>query len=338
MNDLLISRNGDPAFGALTLSLPFMPAICWFVLGTFMCAGKVTLIVSFKTLPFVHLIDKYKTLKEIISLHKEIASLKDSKVIDKKNEKLDEIKSDFQYMKVFPAMLESAPQFVLQLSILAKKYYIGGAGDLYDPVTILQIGTSVLSVLMTTSGLITEMKIDNDETPRRSLWFTYGQIFPLVTMAVTPRLCTFAAIASFATLENWIFYFLSFLTYSTLHGICCFGFGKRLKKQGKLVDFTEMFVLYFTSLIAPCTIWSLKSNIIVWISLFSSVLLSMGLGSMLAIANYQPSLIFDSSTSNTTLTEALEHYCMVLIPLLLLSNLIYYLINKLVNNMNKHLL
>ena len=81
-----------------------------------------------------------------------------------------------------------------------------------------------------------------------------------------------------------------------------------------------------------------KTNFIIWTSLSSSVLLSIGLGSMLAIANYQPSLIFDSSTSNTTLTEALEHYCMVLIPLLLLSNLIYYLINKLVNNMNKHLI
>ena len=336
MNDLLISRNGDPAFGALTLSLPFMPAICMFLLLP--CAGKGVFKAAFESLPVVHLFNKYKALKEIITLHKKIASLKDSKVIDKKNEELDKIKSSFQDEKVWPAMLESAPQFVLQLSILVKKYYAGDADDLTDPVTILQIGTSVLSVLMTTSGLLTEMTIEYYKTPRRSLWFTYGQIFPLITLAVTPRLCTFAAIASFATLENWIFYFLSFLTYSTLHGICCFGFGKRLKKQGKLVDFTEMFVLYFTSLIAPCTIWSLKSNIIVWISLFSSVLLSMGLGSMLAIANYQPSLIFDSSTSYTTLTEALEHYCMVLIPLLLLSNLIYYLINKLVNNMNKHLL
>ena len=334
MNDLLIYRNGDPAFGALTLSLPFMPAICMFLLLP--CAGKGVFKAAFESLPVVHLFNKYKALKEIITLHKKIASLKDSKVIDKKNEELDKIKSSFQDEKVWPAMLESAPQFVLQLSILVKKYYAGDADDLTDPVTILQIGTSVLSVLMTTSGLLTEMTIEYYKTPRRSLWFTYGQIFPLVTMAVTPRLCTIAAIASFATLENWIFYFLSFLAYSTLHGICCFGFGKRLKKQWKLA--VAAVFGYFTSLIAPCMVFYLKSNFIVWTSLSSSVLLSIGLGSMLAIANYQPSLIFDSSTSYTTLTEALEHYCMVLIPLLLLSNLIYYLINKLVNNMNKHLL
>ena len=107
----------------------------------------------------------------------------------------------------------------------------------------------------------------------------------------------------------------------------------------------EIFVPYFTSLIAPCNLLFFETNFIVWTSLSSSILLSMGLGSMLTIANYQPSMIFDSSTSNTTLTEAifeektnaLELYCMVLIPLLLFSNLIYYLIKKLVNNMNKHL-
>jgi len=283
-----------------------------------------------------------------LTLHKEIGGLKDLSVKDTKNEGLDKIKSDFQNEKVFPAMLESAPQFILQLSILLKKYYSGDVDDLTDSVTILQIGTSVMSVLMTTSGLITEMKIRRGRlytltliAPRRSLYFTYGQIFPLVTLAVTPRICTIAAIGSFATLENWKFYFLSFLTYSTLHGICYFGFGKRLKKQKKIGKATQVLIHYFTSLIAPCNILSLKSNFIVWTSLSSSVLLSMGLGSMLAIANYQPAMIFDSSTSNTTLTEAfekntnaLEHYCMVLIPLLLFSNLIYYLIRKLVDNMN----
>ena len=84
-------------------------------------------------------------------------------------------------------------------------------------------------------------------------------------------------------------------------------------------------------------------NFIVWTSLSSSFLLSMGLDSMLHIANYQPSMIFESDTSNTTLTEALfeektnalEHYCMILIPLLLFSNLIYYLIRKLVDNVNR---
>ena len=102
---------------------------------------------------------------------------------------------------------------------------------------------------------------------------------------------------------------------------------------------------YITSLIVPCNILCFKSNFIVWTSLSSSFLLSMGLDSMLHIANYQPSMIFESDTSNTTLTEALfeektnalEHYCMILIPLLLFLNLIYYLIRKLVDNVNKNL-
>jgi len=60
--------NGDPAFGALTLSLPFMPAICMFLLLP--CAGKGVFKAAFESLPVVHLFNKYKALKEIITLHK----------------------------------------------------------------------------------------------------------------------------------------------------------------------------------------------------------------------------------------------------------------------------
>ena len=49
--------------------------------------------------------------------------------------------------------------------------------------------------------------------PKRSLCFTYGQIFPLVTFGVAPRLFSLAAIGSFATLENWSFYLASFISY-----------------------------------------------------------------------------------------------------------------------------
>ena len=168
--------------------------------------------------------------------------------------------------------------------------------------------------------------------------FTYGQIFPLVTMAVTPRLCTLAAIGSFATLENWKFYLLSFLSYSILHRICCFGFAQRMKNQRKIVSRSAVFIGYFTSLIAPCRILSLKSNFIVWSSLSSSVLLSIGLGSMLVIANHQPTMMFEANPSNTyeDKINVLQYYCMVLIPLLLLSNLVYYLIRKLVVKMNRN--
>ena len=154
MDDLLISRNGDPAYGALTLSLPFMPTIQTLIYGHsllltkhFDCGTyfknphfflevknpplyKVFFMKALKRLPFVHLIHNYKTLQKITSLHKEIGGLKDLKVKDTKNEELDKIKSDFQNEKVFPAMLESAPQFILQLSILLKKYYSGDVDDL----------------------------------------------------------------------------------------------------------------------------------------------------------------------------------------------------------------
>ena len=291
-------------------------------------------------LPFVNLLHRYKVLKEIAHLHSEIASLNAaSEEQDAKIQKLDNLKTKFQNEKVWSAMLESAPQFVLQISIVIKKYLSGDLNDLYDPVTIFQICTSLMSVLMTTAGLITELPISG-KVPQRSLVFTYAQIFPMVTLAVTPRLCTIAVIGSFATLENWVFYVSSFLLYSFCHSICCLL--ERLKRQGK--NSHQAFIGYVTSLIAPCTILNLTSNFIVWTSLSSSVLLSIGLGSMLVFANYQPSMIFESDpsscdswtdTSYEEKTDVLEYYCMVLIPLLLFSNFIYYFIRKLVTKMNR---
>ena len=213
---------------------------------------------------------------------------------------------------------------------------------------VKKICTSALSVLFTTSGLITEMKVKEigvlkPIVPKRSLCFTYGQIFPLVTFGVAPRLFSLAAIGSFATLENWSFYLASFISYATLHGLNCAILSVYLRKRNKILMTTEVFIGYFTSLVAPCSILNLHSNFIVWTGISSSVLLSVGLGSMLAIANHKPSMIFQSHPSNTTLTEEsfamktnhLEHYCMILIPLLLFSNLIYYLIRKLVTKMNR---
>ena len=342
-------RNNRPAYGALTLSLPFAPSLAWFIYD---CSQRKDFIRTrvMKSLPIVHLFFNYQKIRQFAPIHQQIESLKPSKEKDAKIQELDKLKSEFQFQKVFPAMLESAPQFILQLSILVKKYYSDGDLVVLDPLTILQIATSMTSVLMTTSGLITEMTIIkvgrlnsisnlNPITriiPRRTLCFTYGQIFPLVTLAVTPRLCAMAAISSFATLENWKFYLGLVLSYMIFHGICCFGFAQRMKKQRKIVSRFAVFVGYFTSLIAPCRILSLKSNFIVWSSLSSSILLSIGLGSMLTIGCYQPEMIFDDSKTHEEKTKALQYYCIVLIPLLLLSNLIYYLIRKLVAKMNRN--
>ena len=75
-----------------------------------------------KSLPIVHLFHNYKVIRQFAPLHKQIANLKPSKEQDAKIQELDKLKSEFQFDKVFPAMLESAPQFVLQLSILVKNW------------------------------------------------------------------------------------------------------------------------------------------------------------------------------------------------------------------------
>ena len=143
-------RNNRPAYGALTLSLPFAPSLAWFIYD---CSQRKDFIRTrvMKSLPIVHLFFNYQKIRQFAPLHQQIESLKPgSKEQDAKIQELNKLKSEFQFQKVFPAMLESAPQFILQLSILVKKYYSGDLDDVYDPMTILTIGTSVTSVLMTT--------------------------------------------------------------------------------------------------------------------------------------------------------------------------------------------
>ena len=59
---------------------------------------------------------------------------------------IDETKTELQKFKIYAGMLESAPQVVLQLSILLKKIYNEDTDELYDPIVIFQICSSIGSV------------------------------------------------------------------------------------------------------------------------------------------------------------------------------------------------
>ena len=147
---------------------------------------------------------------------KKITRFEENHKVQKKLEECqrdtEAIKTEFQSFKIYAGMLESAPQVILQFSILLKKLYYEDFLDLFDPIIWLQISSSLISVILTTSGLIAEMPFlvgKETRVPFRDLYFTYGKIVPLMSFAVTPRLFSIAATFSFATLEDAPFYVIS---------------------------------------------------------------------------------------------------------------------------------
>ena len=252
------------------------------------------------------------------------------------------IKTEFQSFKIYAGMLESAPQVILQFSILLKKLYFEDFSDLFDPITWLQISSSLISVILTTSGLIAEMPFlvgKETRVPFRDLYFTYGKIVPLMSLVVTPRLFSVAASFSFATLEDAPFYVTFVLMYLVIYSLA-YGFGpvkwvwkKRPENGLGQKDFKELLYLGFlTSLVSPCIIGTFKSNFLAYTSILTAILQSSGLTILWLISWYQPGLIFNSSGRNQD--YYLKHFCQVTVPLLFLSCLALYLIQKLVYQNN----
>ena len=274
--------------------------------------------------------------------------------------KIDQIKTDLQMFKVFGALLESAPQAVFQFSILLKKLYQGQGEDLLDLLVILQITSSMASVFLTFSGLITELPFlvwETDRPPIRTFKFAYLKVLPLVVFAVTPRILSLVAITSFVTLQTWPFFTVYGFCNLVVYGSLCYGIKHWMSKN--LPTKANLFNLGLaTSLVAPCVIGAFNSKFILMCSIVSSILHCIALGFLRLFGHFAASWIFspkaieadkiqeacDSDGNNTDIIEtdpisltnnAILHqenmlwflnWYMLLIPLLLLSNICYWLI------------
>ena len=173
--------------------------------------AKTTAQTFFEHLPFVNLVHHYTQIREIYEKQYEITQLKstvqhgtpqqrkqaEEDIEDLIND-INEIKSTLQSFKIWAAMLESTPQFILQLSNAMKqnpnKWYL----DIFGNTTKgIQVSTSLMSVVFAVSGLITQMPFlvgKTMKTPLLSKVLTYLKTPPLVFMAVTPRLLTLSVI------------------------------------------------------------------------------------------------------------------------------------------------
>ena len=139
---------------------------------------------------------------------KERIELREKWILESQNE-VNRIKTDLQKFKIFAAIFESLPQFILQCSILVKRIYANDDIDMTDPIFWLQTSSSVASVFLTFTGLISEMPIlvyETERPPIRSLSYAYTKVLPLVVLGATPQLLTLVGLLTFVSVDDCRFY------------------------------------------------------------------------------------------------------------------------------------
>ena len=244
---------------------------------------------------------------------------------------LQEQETDLQNFKVFNAMGESAPQFILALSILMKKgalhSWMYQLNPLENPLAFLQTSTSLLSTVLSVTGIFTDMPVSG-VTPTRTFSYKFLVILPLMFLVATPRLLNLAAIYSLASIEtpaNCIFYSLLTLVLSLLYALSYFGICQYLKRQDKTLELS--FLDCFTSIIAPCIMGSFYSEFYILTSLLSTGFhMSLQL-IVFHISIVKPHWVMTSVTLQNI--DTLHLYCGILSPLLLCSLAISFILNKL---------
>ena len=368
--------NGDVAFGTLTLAFPFAPAIVAFFLKIRNKTGRWQTLVNH--LPLMQLKNHAHKLGSISNLLSEVAvyeeeleKLKqddqtpqnDQQIKDKEGEKavrskeIDDCKTELQKFKIYSGMLESAPQAVLQLSVLLKEFYHAAAYHV-DALVMIQIISSMSSVLLTVTGLICEMPFivhKTERTPIRNLSFTFLKILPLVMCSVLPRLLSMIVICSFVTFQDWLFYTIFGASYFGAFFLSCVGISHFIKNRYPRSDSSMIKLGLITSIVSPCVIGIFGSPFLVVSSLSTTFLQSLALAALCAVGNMKPSLVLNSGLTvmeqmPTTIDiyseddleneqiSYLNHFTWILIPILLLTNLLSFYIQKFVikeNNIYK---
>ena len=281
-------------------------------------------------------------------------------------EKLRMAEGKLMSCKVYQ-LAEAAPQFVLQSAYLLQDYGLGKLPKLGGDCTWSFVWTvvktlfSLASVTLTTTSVFTSMPVETEseqeQSPLRSSSYKYGKILPNMVFVTTARLVSLSLIFSLASdnpdkPEFYLPYIFGFLV---LYMICFRTLKKVLRKrdpQKREVLKNRFLQGFFTSIIGPCIIGRIHSPFFMVSSIMSSFFHTVGLAVLLVLSFTTPSTIFHYVETNVTAvnktldpltchkdpptvpekTKALQLYSYILIPLILfsilLSYLMYYLFEK----------
>ena len=278
-------------------------------------------------------------------------------------EKLRMAEGKLMSCKVYQ-LAEAAPQFVLQSAYLLQDYGLGKLPKLGGDCTWSFVWTvvktlfSLASVTLTTTSVFTSMPVETEseqeQSPLRSSSYKYGKILPNVVFVTTARLVSLSLIFSLASdnpdkPEFYLPYIFGFLV---LYMICFRTLKKVLRKrdpQKREVLKNRFLQGFFTSIIGPCIIGRIHSPFFMVSSIMSSVFHAMGLAVLLILSFTTPKTILHYNHHNATKcheepptvpvqARALQLYSYILIPLILLSILLSYLMYYLFEKENVSLI
>ena len=278
-------------------------------------------------------------------------------------EKLRMAEGKLMSCKVYQ-LAEAAPQFVLQSAYLLQDYGLGKLPKLGGDCTWSFVWTvvktlfSLASVTLTTTSVFTSMPVETEseqeQSPLRSSSYKYGKILPNMVFVTTARLVSLSLIFSLASdnpdkPEFYLPYIFGFLV---LYMICFRTLKKVLRKrdpQKREVLKNRFLQGFFTSIIGPCIIGRIHSPFFMVSSIMSSVFHAMGLAVLLILSFTTPKTILHYNHHNATKCHeepptvpvqagALQLYSYILIPLILLSILLSYLMYYLFEKENVSLI
>ena len=233
--------------------------------------------------------------------------------------------------------------------------------------TVVKTLFSLTSVTLTSTSVFTLMPVETESeeerneitisNPLRSSSYKYGKILPNMVFITTARLVNLSLIFSLASdnLDDLKFYLPYIFGFLVLYMICFKALKKVLRKRDpqKREVLKDRFLQgFFTSIIGPCIIGRIHSPFFMVSSIMSSIFHTVGLAVLLVLSFTTPSTIFHYVETNVTAvnktldpltchkdpptvpekTKALQLYSYILIPLILfsilLSYLMYYLFEK----------
>ena len=240
---------------------------------------------------------------------------------------------------------------------------------LFSLTSVTLTSTSVFTLMPVETESEEERSPENEITisnPLRSSSYKYGKILPNMVFITTARLVNLSLIFSLASdnLDDLKFYLPYIFGFLVLYMICFKALKKVLRKRDpqKREVLKDRFLQgFFTSIIGPCIIGRIHSPFFMVSSIMSSVFHVMGLAVLLVLSFTTPGTIFHNLETNATTTnativtatdetannvtschenppnipeqaQALQLYSYILIPLILfsifLSYLMYYLFEK----------
>ena len=246
---------------------------------------------------------------------------------------------------------------------------ISGTTHVNCIVILGKICLSFVSISKTCTKVFTSMpvktELNDQQSPMRTTSYKYGKILPNMVFTTIPRLMVLSLIFALSSDEPQylIFYLPYIFGFLVLYGLCFLGLKISLKKKEETLRSDKFFFLgFFTSIISPCIIGSIDSKFFKWSSIMSSVFHALALGVLLLMSFVSPNLIFDpdmteakekydswNKTASTDVCQpqkledypkvedqaaSFQIYCYILIPIILLSIPLSYLMHYLYKKEN----